>query len=257
MRIFRISTGALVLPLAATMMFGQSSHVAPIGSNTTIDEPGSYQLTRNLLLTSSGQAAIMITASGVSLDLNGFGISGPGNNTGTGIQVNGASGVQIFNGNLSNLGFGIVVSGSSNVMIHDINIRARGLAVAAPPPETGIMVVESSGVVITHNNLYSVGLGIFVRGGMSHGNRITDNNVTAGANGALGICYNPAPSDPAGPSGDFVANNSIFGFPTGVSVAATAGTNVFRENNIFYTEMGIDFKGSPGKDIDNTLVALQ
>jgi Right handed beta helix region len=251
-RLFRLSLGVSAAALAAIGAFGQT----PIGSNTTITEPGSYQLTRDLTLDTSGQPSLMIMASGVTIDLNGHEISGPGNNTGTGIEIMNAGGVQIFNGRLSNLGFGVVVMNSSNVTIHDLNIRASGLAVSAPPPETGIMIVESTGVVVNHNNLYDVGLGIFVRGGMSHGNRITNNNVIAGANGAFGICYNPAPNDPAGPSGDFVANNSIYGFPTGISVTSTAGVNVYRDNNIFFTDKGIAMNGAPAQELDNTMFAL-
>jgi nitrous oxidase accessory protein NosD len=256
MRLFRCTFGVCVLSLVAGTAFGQSNSIRSIVLATTIDQPGSYRLTQNITLASANPAAILVTASGVSIDLNGFEIRGPGNNTGTGIQVEGASGVHIFNGRLSNLGFGVVVSNSSNVTIRDLDIRARGLAVPAPPPETGIMVVESSGVVIDRNNLYSVGLGIFVRGGMSQGNRITNNNISGASNAALGICFNPAPGDPAGPSGDFVANNSVFGFPTGVSITATAGVSVLRDNNIFYTVKGIELNGAPVSDINNTLLAV-
>jgi nitrous oxidase accessory protein NosD len=255
-RFSRSAFAVLALPAVAVMALGQGI-TTPIGSTTTIDQPGSYQLVHSLDLNSATPAAITVTANGVSLDLNGFEIRGPGNNTGTGILIDGASGVKISNGRLSDLGFGVVVMNSSNVTIRDLNIRARGLAVAAPPPETGIMIVESTGVVVDRNNLYSVGLGIFVRGGMSHGNRITNNNVTGASNAALGICYNPAPGDPMGPSGDFVANNSIYGFPTGISITATAGASVFRENNIFFTTQGIALNGAPVQDLNNTTVALK
>ena len=233
-----------VCAFAATAL---AQTVTPIGSATTIDQPGSYQLTQDLVVGATEVAAIRITASGVAISLNGYEIRGAGKNLGVGIQVDGASGVQISDGRLSDLGFGVVVSNSSNVTIRNLNIRARGLAVPAPPPETGIMVVESNAVVIDHNNLYSVGLGIFVRGGRSHGNRITNNNISGASNAALGICYNPAPGDAEGPSGDFVANNSIYGFPTGVSITATAGVNVLRDNNIFFTQKGIVLNGAPGR----------
>ena len=54
------------------------------------------------------------------------------------------------------------------------------------------------------------GLGIFVRGGMSTGNRIANNTITAGSNGIFAICYNPTPDDPMGPRGRYDYGQSAF-----------------------------------------------
>src|ERR1041384_3701262 len=47
----------------------------------TIDKPGSYCVTANLVLTQSDATAIQIASGGVTLDLQGFRVRGPGRQT--------------------------------------------------------------------------------------------------------------------------------------------------------------------------------
>src|SRR5262249_43478346 len=141
------------------------------------------------------------------LDLNGKVVQGPGGKMGTGIHIRGASGIHVSNGHVVNNAFGVIVESSDNVVLTGLQIRGEGLPVIAPPPETAIMVLQSRNVLVSGNNIYNTGLGIFVRGGRSSGNQIVRNTVTGGANAILGICYNPAPGDAQGPRGDLVANN--------------------------------------------------
>ncbi len=58
------------------------------GFPVTISRKGTYQLTGNLKVDDPAADAILITVDGVTLDLNGFTITGPG--TGTGIGIHGA-----------------------------------------------------------------------------------------------------------------------------------------------------------------------
>ena len=67
-----------------------------------INEPGQYVLPSDLQVVPSRGAGIMITASGVDLDMNGASLTGPGGVMGTGIHVRGASGVTIRNGKFAN-----------------------------------------------------------------------------------------------------------------------------------------------------------
>ena len=64
-------------------------------------------------------------------------------------------------------------------------------------------------ILVEKNAIYNTGLGVFVRGGGSWGNRVGNNTITANTNGAIGVCYNPAGDDPEGPRGDLVHNNLI------------------------------------------------
>lgn len=57
------------------------------GYPVTISEPGSYILTSNLTIAGSDTGAILVTAERVSIDLNGFTISGPNTCTGNGASL--------------------------------------------------------------------------------------------------------------------------------------------------------------------------
>ena len=220
-----------------------------------IDMPGNYVLMNEASLRSTG-AAILITASNVSLDLNGNTVMGPGGRIGTGIHIRGASGVRVGNGNIVNFAFGAIVENSNNVVLSGLQIRGEGLAVAAPPPETAIMIVQSRNVVVESNAIYNVGLGIFVRGGRSGGNRIANNTVTGGTNAALGICYNPTETDSNGPRGDLVYANLVSGFNVGIQMSQNSVATVVKENTIAYRTMAVDFKNVTNLDLDNTKVQL-
>lgn len=248
---------ALFLVAGSAGLMAQDGTRRLIGNMTTIDQPGSYALRANLYYNSSSGPAILIKSDGVSLDLNGFEIMGPGGKQGTAIMVDGAHGVSIANGTLSNNWFGVVVQNSGNVTIRNMKIRAQGLVVTALPPEVGIMIVESRGVVVEDNAIFNTGLGIFVRGGMSGGNRLSNNTVTAGTNGLLGICYNPAPNDAESPKGDIVSGNLVSGFTTGMSFKGTSAFNVIKDNVIQYGTTGIEQLSTKNTEMNNTVVMMQ
>ena len=224
-------------------------------SGTTIDAPGNYLLL-NDISTGGPSPALTITSSGVTLDLNGHQITGPGGNRETGIMIDGASGVKVSNGYLAYLGFAVVVNNSSNVVLRDLHIRGQGVAITAPPPEVGIMIAQSKNVCVEKNVIYNVGLGVFVRGGQSWGNRIEGNTITANTNGIFGLCYNPTPDDPEGPRGDLVQNNLITGFNVGIQVVPTAVSNVFRDNVIAFITSAMELGSTTNQDIDNVGVQL-
>ncbi|HEX3878642.1 MAG TPA: hypothetical protein VHW24_16755 [Bryobacteraceae bacterium] len=87
----------------------------------TISQAGSYRLSGNLTAPDINTTAIVITADGVTLDLNGFSISGPvvctefppscpASGSGIGVQASslnglpGPRGVRIFNGSVRGMG---------------------------------------------------------------------------------------------------------------------------------------------------------
>jgi hypothetical protein len=228
-----------LLLLAAPLLPGQAIGDRLNRANVVISEPGMYFLDRNLTATAS-TPAIDITASNVTLDLNGYTITGPGGKQGTGIRVRNAQGVRVSNGRTANFAFHVMIANSANVTVTGLSLRGEGLVVTAPPPEVAVMIVQSRGVVVENNNIYNTGLGIFVRGGMSWGNRIVNNNITAATNGILGICYNPADGDPQGPRADLIQGNHIANYGTGIQMAATAPYNVIRDNTIAFRNLAIE-----------------
>lgn len=77
-----------------------------------VNKAGSYILTGNLQPGNANNDAIQVTTSNVTIDLNGYSIIGPSQNTGTGMGVNAASynNVTVQNGSVSGMaGSGIAL----------------------------------------------------------------------------------------------------------------------------------------------------
>ena len=150
---------------------------------------------------------------------------------------------------------GINVDNSSNVTIRDCQFRGEGLT-PLDMPETAVMIMQSRNVVVEGNSVYSTGLGVFVRGGRSSGNRISRNTITAGMGfAALGICYNPAPGDARGPRGDLISDNVISGYPTSIQMNPASASNAIKGNSLFFTTEGL-VTPPANMDIDNVKVKL-
>ena len=246
---------AAMLTLTTTLAAANDGKRVPFSG--IIDMPGNYVLQSDLRSPSNDRAAITITASDVTVDLNGLSLTGAGGKLGVGIRIDGARGVRVSNGIISNSAFGVIVMNSSNVVLTNLQISGEGLPVVSPPPETGVMIVQSTNVVVEHNSIYNTGLGIFVRGGMSSENRIAHNTLSAGTNGILGICYNPADNDANGPIGDLVYGNSISGFGVGIQASAASRYNVFKGNTVFFSgSTAVELLNDTNMDMDNTKVDL-
>jgi len=71
------------LTLALVAIVQPAFAVTDIDKCQTITKPGSYKLTRDL--TADGNDCFVITASNVTLDLNGHTLSGPGAGGGNGV----------------------------------------------------------------------------------------------------------------------------------------------------------------------------
>jgi nitrous oxidase accessory protein NosD len=248
---------ALALAVAIMLPAAGMAQVRPIGQATTIDRPGSYILNQDIRLNASRPVGIKIMASGVKLDLNGYEIMGPGGKFGTGVMIEGAEGVEVTNGSMSYLAFGVIVHTSHNVKVNNLRIRGMGLPIVELPPETGVMIYQSRNVVVENNSTYNTGLGVFVRGGQSWGNRITNNTITAGTNPAIGICFNPAETDPTGPRGNLVGDNIISGFGIGIQMKDVAVYNIIRDNSIAYGSIALDLLNDTNVVENNLTVELQ
>jgi parallel beta-helix repeat protein len=242
-----ISAFALASALAAGTSYAEDpasrSARHPIAGKTVINRPGSYVLRRGITLQEAGDA-ILITASNVSLDLDGHTLRGPGGKQGVGIRVQGATGVRVHGGIVARFGIGVQISDSNNVRIEGLQVYGED-AGGPPPGEVGVLIVNSRGVVVEGNVVASAFLGIFVRGGGSGGNRIANNTLTGGTNGQIGICYNPDGSgDPTGPSGDLVYNNLSSRWNIGIQTSAGTSGNVFRENALAYFQVAFQEVGA-------------
>lgn len=239
---------ALALAIPATAQVGRSlapvpdaedfaverREIFPVGGQVVITRPGSYQLLGGFQA-SDAAPAIRIAAEGVSLDLGGFTVTGPGGKKGTGLLVEGASNVRVTNGAFAAFGIGVQVAGSTNVALSGLRIAGQDLGGTPPDIEIGVMILNSRGVVLESNTITRTFLGIFVRGAGSGGNRIEANTLAAGANGGLGICYNPAAGLTDGPQGDLVTRNLVSRYGKGIQTSPASTGNVFRDNVVAHT----------------------
>lgn len=242
--------GTLLAMTATASLLAQRADVRTVGSAySTIDQSGAYVLSASIFA-GTGSDGITISGSGVTLDLNGQEILCPGNR-GVAIRINNAQNVVVRNGHISNCAMGIIVNGSANVKLEGLVIRG----IDSAPPETGIMVVQSRNVVITGNMILNTGLGMFIRGSRSFGNRIENNTITGGTNAGLGICYNPTDTDRIGPQGDLIKGNLIRGFGIPVSITSTANFNVIQGNTLIYGAMAIRSDSKTTVDMDNIKVS--
>jgi len=222
------------------------SNATEITGPTVITSPGIYRVANNF---SAAVDGIVIQSDFVLLNLGGHTIAGPGNKAGRGLVLNGVNHVLARNGHLRTFGVGTVLLGSSHSAVKNVNLLG-GDEVANPPagipPQIGVLLVNSYSNFIVGNSYRHVNLGIFVRGGNSFNNTIVRNTVGAGANGLLGICYNPASGEgPAGPRNDFVAHNFLNRFGVGIQTSAGSEQNKFDRNTIYYfNKPWEDFNGS-------------
>ncbi len=230
-----------------------------------ITRSGNYKLWRDYSVRSGD--AIIITASNVTLDLNGFTIGTRAPGTGSGIVVDGASGVTVSGGRVSGFNVNVALTDSENVRIEKLQIVGEGLAPSGGPSEIGIRLINTAGSLIADNSITSVNLGLFVRGGLTTGNRITRNTVVGGpvaGSNLLGICYNPAggTAGPAGPVGDSIYNNLIARYGFGIAVSDGSLSNLFVDNNITYFNGAIRepqnfvIQGGTNVDVDNVAVQI-
>ncbi len=202
------------------------------GRQIRITRPGNYRLFRSLRVRSGD--AIKITASNVTLDLNGQTISTRARGSGSGIIIDGGKNVKVSNGIVTGFNANVALLNAENAVVEKLRITGDNLAPDGGPTEIGVLVVNSRASIIRDNTISSTNLGIFVRGGSSTGNRIFENVLVGGSNPSnnlLGICYNPAAGEgSAGPRGDNIYNNHIARYGFAISVSNGSVFNVFNEN---------------------------
>ena len=114
------------------------------GFPVTLDHPGSYRLTGNLVVTSENTTAIVISSGNVTLDLNGFaiacntGVAPCGAGSGDGIDASGQANIAIVNGTVRDMGDSGIVTG--------VDARIEGVR-ALGNHANGISTLHSSSLI--------------------------------------------------------------------------------------------------------------
>lgn len=139
-----------------------------------INKPGSYVLSRNIVNGRAGTDSVEVTASNVTLDLQGFEIMSTTSTTGVGINATGQSNVVIRNGIIMGFG-GPAIIGGTAANISSITASGNGIAGG------GIGGISCSTGCLINNNVIQGNLGI----GMSFADTTSGylGNVLHGNNG--------------------------------------------------------------------------
>lgn len=158
----RLLSAMLALAGFATATPAQTLLGKPGNFPLTISQPGSYKLTQNLVVP-GGTHGIVITASDVTLDLNGFTVSGntscgggytamycTGSPDSVGIEAGAANMVSIRNGQVSHFGIGVRLGFGG--VVDDLRIgtiSSIGLVVGTGSTARNLNVFYVKGVGIT------------------------------------------------------------------------------------------------------------
>jgi parallel beta-helix repeat protein len=152
------------------------------GFPLTISVRGAYKLTGNLVVSNANTTAIEILADNVTLDLNGFGIFGPGgvgSGGGHGVVAT-QSNITVMNGSVRGVGgVGIYLAGNThrveNVYVTSTGYSGIGIG--------GNSIVRGSTVILS--NASGVSLAAIVTLGGAVGASITNNVVSSNTNAGV------------------------------------------------------------------------
>ncbi len=192
----------------------------------------SYRLTGSLTVTSTTVSAITVNAQHVTIDLNGFSISGPGGSTSTGNGINGSgAGVMtVENGGLIS-GFSTgVYTGTSGIVrnLHaDANKNGIETGNNSVVKDCTANVNVASGIIVAQSSVIS-GNAANSNGGdgiLVNGNADVISGNTANYNSVDGILMSPGNS--ALVIGNTIMNNTVYGLN---AASAAYRENVFLNN---------------------------
>lgn len=157
-----------------------SSAAAASKAQSIISKPGSYILNKNITNTSkNGQDSVAVTASNVTIDLQGFVISATGSSTGAGINATGQSNVVIRNGIITGFDGPAIVMGN-NGSVSAITATANGSGITCG---SGCLVANSIlqgnlGTGLTFSDATSGYLGNILQG--NSGNTVGNTGQVSG-----------------------------------------------------------------------------
>ncbi|WP_306537511.1 hypothetical protein [Geobacter sp.] len=202
------------------------------GFPVTISQPGSYRLTGNLTTGAANTHGINIIVENVTIDLNGFAISGPTICVGVPLVCNpphfgnGISGqvshVSVFNGFVRGMSYGVALGSNGLVQkIHATSNSSAGIITGA-----GSIVkyntsdhngngIHGEGIIVNNSVMSNSNIGINARGTIAGNSVDWNHNIGIYANSSLVI-------------GNSVSNNASYGI---YIVGGGYGDNVLFHNN--------------------------
>jgi hypothetical protein len=225
-----------------TIEINQAKVTASGGFPYIITTSGSYRLTSNLTVSATNTDAIDANQNYVTIDLNGFSISGPGTGSGIGINSQSLSATTVKNGMI--IGFGSGVSLGAFSVVRSITATNNDTGT-----KVGIAVGNSSTVEGCTANSNIGGTGILCNGSLCviTGNTASTNATGISCTSACVISGNSANGntsngiDCSGSSCVVSGNTSTFNTNRGIEASdSTTGYG----GNVMYDDFGTTTAGA-------------
>jgi len=253
----RLLTLATLLGLGSSAAWAETTYCTKmIGALPyTVTTSGNYCLGQNRSLAATTGAAVIVNASFVMIDLNGFMLDGSGAGAVTqaiGISATGRTNVTVRNGTIRGFLRGISITGSPSQghLIEDVHADGNTLA--------GVWV-EGSGSIVRNNQVSGTGgtttlanTDTYGIRGLGAGYRVTGNDVTetlgVGTGSGKAILLDAA--DGAVVEANRPSNATLAIGSTGISLLA--GDDILVVGNSLATlDQGVVFGSATGKLRDN------
>jgi hypothetical protein len=221
-----LSIVALLTTLVSTSAHAAEGRI-PIFAPTTITASGNYILSRNVSATSGN--VVTVQASNVSLDLNGFTLSGSGTANALVLIADGFSNIEVANGTLSGGAYAVLYTSPSAIAT---DVRLSHLYVDGSV-SAGVSI-GTAGKIEISNSTFKGGPAISLGGSPTNG-RFTDNVIDS--------TPNPSPGAAVALSGGngVIANNRI-NWHESVGISALGG-GVITGNTITGPQIGLQLSG--------------
>ncbi len=194
---------------------------------------GTLNILTDTTLIQNHNGEIDIGADNVILDCAGHSVTGKG--SGTGINVDGRTGVTVRRCHVSGFELGVVLSSSSSNIIDGNWVQENGLPGGL---SIGILLTGSPDNKISNNAVTGNGADGIAIGSSSDGNTISDNNVTG--NGIHGISLQNADNN------TLIGNESRDNEAVGIWVAKSLGNTVTENSATGNGQFGIDDSSTGG-----------
>lgn len=218
-------------------------------------------------------AGITLDADNITLDLNGFTLSGtPATGDGRGIGISARSGVTVKNGTVTQFDAGVSIDGGSGNRVTGMKIVDNRGSFSTDFGD-GIAVFASRGNFITNNQVRNNGpydgIGLIAsNGNLIDSNQVTDNNQSSSSTAGIRIeNVGRSASNDNTITNNLVTNSGIFGIEVfaggsrnrirfnqvfgnaldGITVFAGGNDNVIEANNVRSNRVnGISLRGAAG-----------
>jgi hypothetical protein len=203
---------ASAFALDGVVLINQSTVMAAGGFPYMITQPGSYKLSGNLIVTSAGKDGIDINSDNVTLDLNGFTITGPGTRGPENGIASANQNITLRNGVVTRFPTGVLLTGTA--AITDLQASGNGYGIRAFPSGLPAFAGLSSGFIIARCSANGNAIYGFLLSNATVSDSIANANHDSGFLVARSsLIHNVA------------NNNALFGIISGFIPSLTGGDN--------------------------------